>query len=71
MMRVIQIPRANALEDQVARDFEDEVTDEEHARGEAVGAVGDSGVGEHLQLGHRDVGAIEVVDDEEQAEERA
>ena len=54
---------ADFVEDDVAGDFEDEIAQEEDASSEAVDALGELEVGEHLQLGEADVDAIDVRDD--------
>src|SRR5574337_1320146 len=62
-------PRAVLVEHHVARHFEEEVADEEDARGEAEGFAGKRQVRIHLQGRVADVGAIQVGDDVEQEDE--
>ena len=53
-------PRSHAVEDDVARDFEEEVPDEEDAGAQAVHRLAEAQRAQHLQLGEADVHAIEV-----------
>src|SRR5574337_460593 len=62
-------PRAVLVEHHVARHFEEEVADEEDARGEAEGFAAERQVRIHLQRRIADVGAIQVGDDVEQEDE--
>ena len=55
--------RADLVQDEVAGDFEEEVAEEEDAGAEAVDALRELEVAEHLQLGEADVDAIDVGDD--------
>ena len=62
--------RTDALQQQVARHFEEEVADEEHARADPVGGVRQAEVGLHLQPREPDVDAIQVGEDVAQEQER-
>ena len=61
------------MEQQVARHFEEEVADEEHARAEAVNGLAELEIVEHLQPGETDVHTVQVGDDvaEDQEWEKA
>ncbi|MNR03985.1 hypothetical protein D3C85_1199100 [compost metagenome] len=54
-------PRAEPLQEHVARHLEEHVADEEHGGTEAVDRVAEVQRGLHLQLGEADVGAVDEV----------
>ena len=70
MIRAIQIRAPDALEDQVARDLEQAVAEEEQPAAKPVGGVAQAQVA--LQLGCRepDVHAVDVGDDVAEEDER-
>ena len=59
---------ADAVQDQVARHFEQGITDEEHPGAEGEGGVTDIGIGLESLLGEPDVGAVEEGHDVHQQE---
>ena len=66
--------RADAMQDEVARHFEDEIADEKEARAEAVNAVENGRIdAQHflqMQLGEADIDAVDVGDDVTEKEQR-
>ncbi|MBO9581510.1 MAG: hypothetical protein J7498_11515 [Sphingobium sp.] len=62
--------RANAIEDEVARQLEQEIADEEDAGAEAVDLVAELEGARHLQLGEADIHPIEEGDEITQEEQR-
>jgi hypothetical protein len=56
-------PRADALHDEIARNLEEDVADEEHAGAEPVDHVAETEIGLHLQRRIADVDPVEIVDD--------
>ena len=64
------LARAEPVQRQVARDLEEEVADEEHARAEAVDGAGEAEVALELVLGERDVDPIQVGDHVEDQQHR-
>lgn len=62
--------RHDACEDEIARDLEQRVPDEEDRCAESIGGGGEAEVAVHLQRRHRDVRAVHRVAQEEHSEER-
>ena len=58
------------MEDEIARDFEREVADEEHPCSEAVDGFAEPEVAEHLQPREADVDAVKVGGDVAEHDER-
>ena len=69
MIRAIH-RRADPLENQVAWNLKQKITDEKQPRPQAVAGFGKMRVPHHLQLGHRHVRAIQKVDHVQNAQER-
>ena len=70
MMRRHPESRAKLFHDEVAGDFEEEVSDEEDAGAQAVDGVVEVQVLLHLELGEGNVDAVEVVHEVEEDHER-
>ena len=63
-------PRAEPLQQQVARNFAGRVADEENSRAEAEYGIGQSDVGAHLQFRKTDIDPVEKRDDVENEQKR-
>ena len=63
-------PRADPFQDQIARNFEQEVTEEENAGAEPVNVRGQAEILVHRQRRKRDVGAVDVGDAVEHNDQR-
>ena len=61
---------AETVEEQVARHFEDEVTDEEQRSAKAIGIFAEAQRVDHLQLGIADILAVDIGDEIEKAKKR-
>nr|BFE89733.1 hypothetical protein GCM10020185_02690 [Pseudomonas brassicacearum subsp. brassicacearum] len=70
MMRVSQIRAPIFLQEDVGRDFEQRVADEEQAGAKAVGRGTDAQVVLHMGAHEADVHAVDVVDDKHDDEQR-
>ena len=69
-MRAIHLLRAEPLQRQVARHFQQEVADEEDAGAQAVGLRVDADRLVHLQRGEADIDPVDVADQVGQQQER-
>lgn len=61
---------AEAVEEQVARHFEDEVADEEQRRAKTIGVFAEAQRIDHLQLGIADILSVDIGDEIEKAKKR-
>src|SRR3546814_9853717 len=62
--------RPDALEDQIARDLEDAIAEEEERRPQPIGGFAKPKVPDHLELRIGDILPVDIGDEVEQAEER-
>ena len=70
MMPASHLPRAPALDDQRSWHFEQEVSNKEDAGAEADDGIVETQIALHLQLGHAQVGAVDIGEQIDENQER-